>query len=103
MKNKFFRQRSFYAVFLSVTLSVVLVAGAAGAVTTISTNINTGGTLTVSGLTSLNGNANVGDATSGENDLVYLYGTTTVIGAQAFILGSSTATELSGQAEGAIF
>src|SRR3989344_8231767 len=49
MKNTFFKQRSFYAVFLSVVLSVVLVAGAAGAVSTISTNISTGGTLSVTG------------------------------------------------------
>lgn len=58
MKNKFFKQRSFYAVFLSVVLSVVLVAGAASAVTTISTNITTGGTLTVSGITTFSGAVN---------------------------------------------
>src|SRR3989338_2728441 len=103
MKNKFFRQRSFYAVFLSVTLSVLLVAGAAGAVTTISTNINTGGTLTVSSATKLNGNVNVGDATSGDNDRVYLYGTTTVIGTQALVFGSSSAASLSGQAAGSVY
>ncbi|MBI1998714.1 MAG: hypothetical protein HYS73_00040 [Parcubacteria group bacterium] len=102
MKNKFFKQRSFYAVFLSVVLSVVLVAGAAGAATTISTNITTGGTLTVTGVTSLNGNVNIGDATSGNDDLVYLYGTTTVIGAQAFVLGSST-EDLTGQKEGSLY
>src|SRR3989338_11031866 len=103
MKNTFFKQRSFYAVFLSVALSVLVVAGAAGAVTTISANINTGGTLTVSGMSTLGGNVDLGDAAVGDNYVVYLHGTTTVIGAQSFIFGSSTGATIEGQAEGSVY
>jgi len=60
----FFKNRSFYSVLFSVVLSVVIVAGAAGAATTISTNINTGGTLTVTGATSLNASTTIGSADS---------------------------------------
>ena len=100
MKNKFFKSKSFYAVFLSVVLSVVLVAGAAGAATTISTNINTGGTLTVSGESIFNGTMNLGDTTA---DLVYIHGAPRVIGAQGFVFGSSTAASLSAQKAGAVY
>jgi len=113
MKNKFFKQKSFYAVFLSVVLSVVLVAGAAGAVTTISTNISTGGTLSVTGASTFSDNGtfignrvNLGSpngSAAAQDDRVYLYGTTTVVGAQSLVFGSSTAESLSGQQAGAVY
>ncbi|MBI3019755.1 MAG: hypothetical protein HYY60_00295 [Parcubacteria group bacterium] len=103
MKNKFFKQRSFYAVFLSVVLSVVLVAGAAGAATTISSNVDTGGTLTVAGQTYINGNINVGNSITTGDDVAYLYATTTVVGPQAFVFGSSSADTLSGQVAGSVY
>ncbi len=46
---------------LSVIFSVVFAAAVTYGATTISTNINTGGTLTVSGASSLNGNVTLGD------------------------------------------
>lgn len=49
------KNRNFYAVLVSVVLSVVFVAALASASTTISTNISTGGTLTVSGASTLTG------------------------------------------------
>ena len=47
------KNRAFYAVVFSVVISLALVSYIATAATTISTNINTGGTLTVSGVSTL--------------------------------------------------
>lgn len=112
----FFKNRSFYAVFLSVVISVVLVAGAAGAATTISANINTGGTLdvtgattlsstlTVTGATTLNGNITLG---SDDADVLtinavasttanFQVGTDVSAPSDLFISGMATTTGLSG-------
>ncbi len=51
----FFKSRSFFSSLVSVILSVFLVASVTFAATTISTNINTGGTLTVTGASTLTG------------------------------------------------
>ncbi|MBI2097667.1 MAG: hypothetical protein HYT46_01905 [Candidatus Vogelbacteria bacterium] len=53
--SKLFRNKSFYSVTLSVVLSVMFVALAVSAATTISTNITTGGTLTVTGISTFTG------------------------------------------------
>jgi len=50
-----FKHRAFYAVVLSVVMSLALVAVMVYGATTISTNINTGGSLTVSGTSALTG------------------------------------------------
>jgi hypothetical protein len=47
------------SVTLAVVLSVLVVTATVGAATTISTNIDTGGTLTVSGVSALNGDVRV--------------------------------------------
>lgn len=52
---KIFRNRGLYAIVFSVLISLLFVAYIATAATTISTNITTGGTLTVSGATTLTG------------------------------------------------
>ena len=47
------KNRAFYAVVFSVVISLAFVSYIATAATTISTNVNTGGTLTVSGVSTL--------------------------------------------------
>jgi hypothetical protein len=61
------RNKNIIAISLSVALSFVFVAVAAYASTTISTDISTGGTLTVNGATSLNGGSTFGDAATDVN------------------------------------
>jgi hypothetical protein len=51
----FLKRRSFYSVTLSVVLSIAFVSIVATAATTISTNVNTGGSLTVTGESTLTG------------------------------------------------
>ncbi len=54
MKQEYSKKR-FYSTILAVVLSVFVVVSGVTAATTISTNINTGGTLTVTGVSTLTG------------------------------------------------
>lgn len=62
--HKFFRKQGPVSVILSVVLSVLFVVVAVEAATTIGTNVNTGGTLTVTGATTVTGAAIIYGATS---------------------------------------
>src|SRR3990167_11293825 len=52
---KLFKSKDFYSVALAVALSLVIVAVSVSAATTISTDISTGGTLAVTGASTLTG------------------------------------------------
>ena len=52
---KLFKSKDFYSVALAVVISLVIVAVSVSAATTISTSISTGGTLDVTGLSTLTG------------------------------------------------
>jgi hypothetical protein len=112
------RNRNFLSVFLSVVVSFVFVAVVASAATTISTNINTGGTLTVSGASTLNGSVTLGNVATDVNlftgtlqasttalftNGATLYGTTTITGARPFTLGVSGSNLGGVTAAGTIF
>lgn len=100
MKSLFHKYRNTYTILFSVVMSFAFVALAVSAATTISTNINTGGTLTVSGITTANGALHA-SSTLVATGATTLYGTTT-ISAQPFVLGLM-ATNPNGQTEGTIF
>ena len=113
---KGFKNRDASIIFFSVAASFLFVALITSAATTISTNVSTGGTLTVTGAATLNGNVTLGDAAA---DVVLstggfqasstalvggnatFYNTVTVSGAKGLVLGSS-ATDLTGS-EGMIY
>jgi len=105
-------QRNTITIFSSVVLSFLFVALISYAATTISTNVNTGGTLTVSGASNLNGNVTFGDAagdvilstggfqassTALFGGAVTLYANTALSGALGLTLGSS-ASDITGAA-----
>ncbi|MFA4890446.1 MAG: hypothetical protein WC587_02310 [Candidatus Paceibacterota bacterium] len=67
--EKIYKNKSIISITLSVFLSVLFVAAAVNAATTIGTNIDTGGTLTATGLTTL-GNASTSVLTVSGNSYV---------------------------------
>ena len=92
--KKFITNKNVYSVILSVVLSFAFVAVSVFASSTISTNISTDGTLTVSGVSTMNGNVTLGDvagdvilstgtlhasSTFLVTGATTLYGTTTII------------------------
>lgn len=75
--KKLFKTHQFLAGLLSILISVFLVAVFAYAATTIGTNINTGGTLTVTGDTTLStastsGDFWLGNVTADDDDYLYM-------------------------------
>lgn len=111
MKHRLFKKDA-AILFASVAASFLFVVLITTASTTISTNVNTGGTLTVSGATTLNGNVTLGDAAA---DVVLstggfqasstaliggastFYAQATISGANGLVLGSS-ASDITGSA-----
>ena len=98
--KKFITNKNVYSVILSVVLSFAFVAVSVFASSTISTNISTDGTLSVSGISSFSGSAQA-SSTLVVTGATTLYGTTTVK-SQPFVLGLM-ATNPNGQTEGTIF
>lgn len=98
--KKFITNKNVYSVVLSVVLSFAFVAVSVFASSTISTNISTDGTLTVSDITTTNGALHA-SSTVVVTGATTLYGTTTV-SAQPLVLGLM-ATNPGGQTEGTIF
>lgn len=113
MKSKLkFLKRDAAILIFSISVSFLLVAIITSAATTINQNVNTGGTLTVTGASTLNGDVTLGDAAA---DVVLstggfqasstalvggnatFYNTITVSGAKGLVLGSS-ATDITGSA-----
>jgi len=90
------KNRAFYAVVFSVVMSLAFVSYIATAATTISTNISTGGTLSVTGVSTLTGNVY---ASSTANALV-------VTGQARFydqVVLDSAASDPTGDAAGAMY
>ncbi|MFH1534762.1 MAG: hypothetical protein ABIF80_02150 [Patescibacteria group bacterium] len=81
--RKFYKNKNFVSILLSVILSFAFVAVAAYAATTIGTNVNTGGTLTVTGATTIYGATSIGGALTATSTL-------TVSGATSFAGNAST-------------
>jgi hypothetical protein len=98
--KKFIINKSIYSVVLSAVLSFAFVTVSVFASSTISTNISTDGTLTVSGISTMNGALHA-SSTLVATDAATLYGTTTIM-AQPLVLGLM-ATNPDGQTEGTIF
>jgi len=71
------------SVVLSVIFGVLFVSFVANAVTTISTNISTGGTLSVTGASTLTGGVTVGDDGTAVADAVFGYCTIAAIDVSA--------------------
>jgi len=84
--KKFYKNKNFISILLSVVLSFAFVAVAAYAATTIGTNVNTGGTLTVTGAVAASSTLQVTGATT-------LYSTLNVTGLST--LGNATSSMLS--------
>jgi len=82
--------KKFFGALVFVVLATTVLAGTAYAASTISTNISTGGTLTVSGLSLLNGNASTTQLSVTDRIFVGTGGATTIFG------NSSTSTFLGG-------
>ncbi|MBU2109634.1 hypothetical protein KKB71_01585 [Patescibacteria group bacterium] len=81
--KKFYKNKNFVSILLSVILSFAFVAVAAYAATTIGTNVNTGGTLTVTGATAIYGATSIGGALTATSTLA-------VSGAASFAGNAST-------------
>lgn len=111
MKHRLFKKDA-AILFASVAASFLFVVLITTASTTISTNVNTGGTLTVTGASTLNGNVTLGDAaadvilstggfqassTALMGSAVTFYSSATISGANGLVLGSS-ATDITGSA-----
>lgn len=90
----FLKDKGPLSVFLSVVCSVLLVVAVAEAATTISTNINTGGTLTVTGASSLTG---VVDLYGTKMNLGTGSATTTLTAISATAVGFNTDIDLYGR------
>ncbi len=101
---RLFKNRMFMSVFLSAITAFLFVFAVVQSSTTISTAISTGGTLTVSGATTLSGNVTLGDASTDINLFTgklhasttalftsgaTFYDTVTVSGAKGLVLGSA--------------
>jgi hypothetical protein len=95
---KFINSRSIIAISLSVILSFAFVALATNAATTISTNINTGGTLTVTGVSTLIGAVTAtGDISTNGGDISIGTGSaTTTLTSSSGYLGIASTTPWGG-------
>jgi hypothetical protein len=96
---RFIKSRSILSIALSVILSFAFIALATNASTTISTNISTGGTLTVTGATGMTGALVVGgDVSLSGGDLNIGDGTasTTITGTSDGYLGLASSTPWGG-------
>lgn len=111
MKHRLLRKDAMIF-FTSIIASFLFVAFITSASTTINTNVNTGGTLTVSGASTLNGNVTLGDAaadvvlstgglqassTALFGSATTFYSSATISGANGLVLGSS-ASDITGSA-----
>ena len=81
--KKFYKNKNFISILLSVVLSFAFVAVAAYATTTIGTNVDTGGTLTVTGATTIYGATSIGGALTATSTLA-------ISGATSFAGNAST-------------
>ncbi|MBU2219204.1 hypothetical protein KKG15_01785, partial [Patescibacteria group bacterium] len=81
--KKFYKNKNFVSILLSVVLSFAFVAVAAYAATTIGTNVDTGGTLIVTGATTIYGATSIGGALTATSTLA-------VSGAASFAGNAST-------------
>ncbi|QQG42924.1 MAG: hypothetical protein HYW15_01800 [Candidatus Giovannonibacteria bacterium] len=80
MKNFLLSKKQSITVAASGLVSVLMVAGIVYSATTISTNVNTGGTLTVSGASTLTGTVAVASSTPSDTAMVSVQGNVYIAG-----------------------
>jgi len=101
------RKKDLIPILFSVFLSVVFVAVAVNAATTISTNITTDGTLAVTGASTFTGTALFNGNLQASSTALFtgattFYATTTIAASKLLVLGSSE-SNLNGASAGSIF
>ncbi len=99
--SSFLDTRQVSGIIAATILSFLLVALTTYGVTTIGSNVNTGGTLTASGATTLNGNVTLGDAAA-DNIIITGNASTTnefEVGSNFYVNGFATTTGANGNFE----